>query len=715
MSTKRIVFLLCALALVAAACSDDSADEPTTSAPPATTTPATTGASPTTTPEISPTLPLETVTRIVLDDDTGQPVEVEEPASPPSTYEALLDAGVEAGLWGRLEGLELLLAHAVGAVPSDSVPGAEYLQVREFSHLLREANALSMSDEVDQGELENIRRYYEMAVPPPEAIEALVASAPEPEAHGAYRMPTAYGPQCAPIDPADFSDWAVVEGCYLLWTGTAAGATVRVLYPAWYDTHPELSGVAVTTGQAAVLSLETFSDWAPVGDVDIVFSATNTADIYDPVDGSVTHALANDDATWGQASRSGACPVSVFPAGIGPGFENTIAHEVWHCVQRESGYPRGITASWIEEGGAQYFANQVFPEIAWFSTFDAASNTTSLFDMSHEAWVWWQFLGNREGPEGVADLQKQMIDAGDGGRAGMVGRRLEFQSFVIDLVAGTIAWPAGTLPGARTVVPSLRTVSSSSAGEELELPTSGFVAARYVIEYDQQLHVRATDASHADVDLAMVENSDKTDPLAWRGVLQEVRSKCGASAYYIIAATAEAPPATAGVITIDAVAEDVCDPCIHGTWSLDLSRFEGLVKGFIGATPGTAIPDGADFQISGGAYYVAFGDQGTMQEHQDGLTITSSFQGVSLDTVINSYGLRSYTADGDTLELDAFWEFDGEVTTADFTRRADAWTILGSGSYECNDDRLIVTISDGTIEWDRVDRILEPPPLPGDD
>jgi hypothetical protein len=180
----------------------------------------------------------------------------------------------------------------------------------------------------------------------------------------------------------------------------------------------------------------------------------------------------------------------------------------------------------------------------------------------------------------------------------------------------------------------------------------------------------------------------------------------------VVAATTETPQSgITSKISIDEVEEAVCDPCVLGTWSLDLQSFENLIL----ENAGGAMPPGTDFTISGGAYYVAFDDEGKIQEQRDGLTITTSAEGYSLDITIDSFGNGEYTADGEKMGItnlvDLFVNVDvGGLGGAAFDG-SDLGAVAGSGTYVCNEDDVEITIPEGTVRWVRVDKILEPPQL----
>jgi len=695
----RFTALLAVLVLVIAACSsDEPAADPTTSVAP-TTTPV---SSTTTEPEPEPDPLATTVTTHEVDPESGDLVEIEETTGP-RTYDALLDAGIEAGLWDELTGLELLLGNAVGAVPTDEVPGASFLLTREFTDLLHRAHAHSLSGEYSEEELAGIRHWYEMAVPNAEAMEMLETTSQNMSIN-AFRSTSVQTTDCAPIDADDFSSWGVVEGCYRMLAESVQGVTVRVFYPAWYDDDATNGGIPLSGLQSLVRSIDTFAGFGTVGDVDMIFSLVDTEESDETV------GIANDDATWGEASRGGPCPITVFPLGFDGDFENTVAHEVWHCVQREMGFPRGTEpgTAWIVEGGAQYFANVVFPVTSFFSSFASDSKTTPLFDMDYGAWVWWQFLANREGNREVAQMHLAMNDAGDGGRAAMNGRGEQFQRFVIELIAGKIDGPVSLPPVSSVNQPGHR-VSENDAGKELDLATGGFIAARHAIRYDKELRIFESNTSSSDIRLAMVKWSNRTSPDEWKEVFPEVRSECRRDTWYLVAATTETDASTTGQVTIDRIEKAVCDPCVLGTWSLDLQTFEDLIRANVGSA------GGADLKFTGGAYYVAFDIEGKITEQRDNLTITATSQGQSLDMIIRSFGTGEYTADGENMTMTNLVDLFTEVDIGGFASGIDATdfaAVSGAGTYVCTDDDVTVTIPEGTVRWVRVDRILEPPPLP---
>lgn len=724
MGARRFWATTITAGLVLAACGGGSGTE-TVTEPGATTTvagsPSTaepdggTPAAPTTTAWGTPptTTPRDPFVTVTFDPEAEEYVEVEAAEPGPATYEEVLDAGVDAGIWDEVEGLTRLLGFVYGEVPGEQVPGAAEVLTGEITGLLERAHELSLSGEHAEDDLAGLRRRYELAIPPADVMEQLIATA-LPQAAPAGRSFVRQAVGCAPVDPADFSGWAVIEGCYAVYEGQAGGATVRVFFPAWYG-ESDLADLPVLAFEALVASANTYSAFAPVGDMDLIFSLVDTTDS----DGTL--GVASHDANWGVATTGGPCPITVFPSSFGAAdaFQQTVAHEAWHCVQRESGYPDGVASghAWYIEGGAEYFSNVVYPdandEHGWLERFDSRSLRRSLLDMKYEAWIWWQFLANRTSPGAVADLQLQIMRAGDGGAGIMAGYGELFQRFVVEYIAGTIRDANGAnLPEAGSVLSPTRTVGRSDAGKELSFPAEPFVAARYVIKYDQQLRVLESDITESVGEVAMVENKDRRDPDAWTGVHPEVRSTCEKPVLFILVATTHEGSHTAR-IKVDEVELAVCDPCLIGTWDLDLPTFKSMLLAGMASQGG--VPPGVDFDLSG-HYYMSLDDQGAMTEQRDGLTITAGAQGFSFDIVIDAMASGDYTADGERIAVMNVVDQYVNVRTSlpgagNFDFSQEGGVLSGGGTYECRRDDMTVTI-DGfdPVRWVRVDKILEPPP-----
>ncbi len=690
------------------------------------------------------TLPRGTTTEFAVDPNTGELIEVEVEAPGPATFTEVVDAGIEAGLWDEVQGLTRVLGYAVGAISPERVPGADEVLTGELNDLLRRADALVLGGDHTDDELADLRRWYHLAVPSDDVISMLVNSATNPEAsagdqhggdvpvasdHTSLLLASSAGSQqglrallvrqvqgCVAVDPDDFSGWAVIEGCYEMFEDVVEGVTLRVLYPAWYRDDPTLATYPLLAREALAKSVSTYSSLGELGDMTVVFS---------PVDTTESHgrgAVAGVDSQWQTATIATGCPITVFPGALktdGP-FQQIIAHEAWHCVQHYSGFPQGVVfgTAWYHEGGAEYFSNVVYPDVnrehGWLWDFDWDSRTKPLFSMSYETWIWWQFLANRESPKAVADLHLQMVQAGDGGKSAMIGYGPIFQRFVVEFVAGTIRDADGTkIPGAQNLNQPVPWVTKDDVGKVYEFEVQPFVAARFALKYSKELRVFESDQTSTDGEVAMAEWDSRVDPDNWRHVYPEVRSDCDNWTAYVFAVTTQQGTHKAEV-KIDGIEEASCDPCVLGTWDLDLGTFEAMLTSAM-AADGEAMPPGTSFEF-GGHYYTSFDDQGVMREQRDGLVITIGSAEGSFGLTIDSFAEGRYTADGERLLTSDVVEFYSTVTTgipgfggASF---AEGSSLIagGAGDYECRRDDMTLTI-DGyeSVRLLRVDKILAPP------
>lgn len=699
-------------------------------------------------PTVSPptTVPRQSVTELVVDPESGNVIEQTIPAPGPTTFNEVVDYGIDAGLWNEIEGLERVLGYAVGAVPSDQVPGVGEVLTGELTEVLSRSNSMALSGEYTDEQLAGLRRWYELAVPSAESIAMLVDSSTVVQALGSDgdRLEVALSSQrvfaerglatgepqgvrsrssiqpagCVPINPEEFGEWAVVEGCYAMYEDVVEGATIRVLYPVWYSDDPALADYPLITREALMRSVSTYSAFGEIGDITVVFSLAATAE------SESTPAWAGVDSQFGTATIADGCPVTVFPDALtledADKYRQVIAHEAWHCTQHYSGFPQGVPSgtAWFREGGAEYFSNVVYPDVnrEYYSlgAFDDRSRTEPLFDLSYEASVWWQFLANRESSRAIADLHVRMNDDGDGGRSAMVGYGPAFQRFVVEYVAGTIRDTSGAMvPAARRLNKPNKVVAKGDVGKVVEISAQPFVAVRYAIGYDKELRVFESDQTSTDGELAMVEWGAHTQPDAWKQVFPEVRSKCKDKTYYAVVATTEKGEHKAK-IQIDRIEEASCDPCVLGSWELDLDTFGAMLRSAMGAEGG-ALPAGAFFDFSG-HYYTSLDEQGVMREQRDDLVVTAGTADGSLSFTIDSFAEGSYTADGERMTVSDVVEAYANVTASvpgfGGSTFAQGSSVMGggSGTYACRADDMTVTMeSMEPVRFVRIDKILSPP------
>jgi hypothetical protein len=131
------------------------------------------------------------------------------------------------------------------------------------------------------------------------------------------------------------------------------------------------------------------------------------------------------DADLVEALSDESCSVFIYPASLGDtvaGFQQVIAHELFHCFQAFNFDVRGSylaypASAWWVEGSATYFSNVAYPAVnlEWEHTgeFDSRSRTVALTQMSYEATFFFQHLGNTIGNKAIIGLLDTLPVGGD--------------------------------------------------------------------------------------------------------------------------------------------------------------------------------------------------------------------------------------------------------------------------------------------------------------
>lgn len=728
MRSIRTLVLVVVLATVAA-CStgDDEAgtDEATTPSEVATAPSSTTeeqaapgGTEP---PDDQPAAPATTLPRstrgLVTVDEDGTIVEDEVEDPGPTSFDEVVDAGIEAGIWDELEGVTRVLGWVLGQVPDDQVPGVAEVVYPGVDEVLDRANALAMTDAHSEEELEILRSYYEVFAPPPEALDSAPVATPSgfasPQGFSGMR-PGAATSGCAPVDPSDWDQDVVFASCYDVLEDEVDGAALRVFVPRSFADDPIALNLGPVALGALAASVSAYRDLGTVGDMDLILTDVQMSEA-NGVAGTATVT-----AQWGTETVAG-CPISILGNAWGASpeaFEQIVAHEAWHCVQHYDGYPMAVPSgtAWYREGGADFFSNVVYPshDYEWRSIdrFDHRSTIRPLHELSYDAWMWWQYLANQRGALYVADLHRSMMAAGTND----IGLSPEFDevfhNFIVEFVAGALKDQDGkALPRARRFLTDFADVAEDDAGRRIDMESKQYVGSKFHLAYAQELRVFQSDATATGGRYSSAEWPKRLSLPEWQGVAPEVRSECDDRSRYAFVGTSFASDQTF-TVQIDEVQEAACDPCVLGTWSLRLDTFRSMIENAM-AAQGGAIPGGVNWSL-GGAYFLQFVDQEVVREQRDALEIMFGMDGVgAFSTTIDSFAAGTYSADGERLTVNDLVESYNQVTTSlpfggtySFPSAIDQ----GAGGYVCDEDTLTVTV-DGfdPVVWDRVDKILEPP------
>ncbi len=188
-------------------------------------------------------------------------------------------------------------------------------------------------------------------------------------------------------------------------------------------------------------------------------------------------------------SAQGECAVRMFsvatdnfPYGGAPLFQQTVAHELFHCVQYAT-YPKETdleSSVWWLEATAELASHLVYPlpqrmqAIAW--GFEKLTKTRPLTQLTYEAVVFMDWLYGRD-PSKLFELMAAMPDEDDGEEAqqraflGFIGEE-DLQQFARDWVDGKIPMPSGGMLAAPKPPPT-----SLQVEDDTEMTLNGPVLA----------------------------------------------------------------------------------------------------------------------------------------------------------------------------------------------------------------------------------------------
>lgn len=196
-----------------------------------------------------------------------------------------------------------------------------------------------------------------------------------------------------------------------------------------------------------------------IGRFEIVDTSILVADDLPPDE--TAEAMGGIAAITNYAGDPGECQVTFYA--LGPGADRSyaaavVAHEIFHCVQRSTFDPRilenlhtGRGPAWWLEGSADWFASMAVPEPAYFQRraddFDAASADTPLTRMSYETLVFFLWLADRRGDEGVMPFLASLSqEAGEAAQQAALAAAMpdeDWLAFARDYLDGRIHRPAG--------------------------------------------------------------------------------------------------------------------------------------------------------------------------------------------------------------------------------------------------------------------------------
>ncbi|TAK13298.1 MAG: hypothetical protein EPO32_05780 [Anaerolineae bacterium] len=590
------------------------------------------------------------------------PTAIPEPL--PSGYMALLQEKMASGDWTREEGLVTLLKVFAGEIQASEANLGEGVQETEGTGILTLASGY-LDTGTDPAVKEEIIRLLSLLVPSQAALDQY--SIPESEANrrGAGLAAPARQDEeaCNLLWEDGFPDARTpVYPCFKHGDRVIDGHLYRVYYPlAWHGDHSRDEFYDATLA-AVELSIDKYNDYGSVFPIYFVFSIL--PDERDTADMTI---YASTDTRWfkqrperpeTEGPDTEACPVIINPAAMALGiaaFKQTIAHEIFHCFQawnleRQFNGP-GEDSWWWGDGTAEYFSNLVYPstdaEYDFADSFNWMSQTDPLTTMSYENFVFFQFLGNTIGEEGVIALLRTLPTTP--GRAAQLaalaavpGMEETFEAFVRSVLDQTLMDSSGRLMHLKLPLDANDVVRFSDIGIR-DFSAEPFVFARYIVIFDSEKSFAVETLS-----VGVGRSSWRAGATmgGWAPLPTPVTGGCEDLPYLMYVITTTPAAVRTESLAATSVTEAPCDECLLGRWEATNGSVLAYMQSII-AAGGEDVPT---VESATGVMFLQFGSSGTGAGGYENLKIHETGVGGNANTEVfvtfEGFSSGPYTADG---------------------------------------------------------------------
>lgn len=581
----------------------------------------------------------------------------------PAGFTDLLDEKVAAGEWTREEGLVTLLKLFADEIKVSQAGLGDGVLETEGAGVLELAIEYLQTG-TDEAVKAEITRLLNVLIPSQAALDKYSIPEDQVSQHlpGSAALAQAEE-ECANLWAAGFPDSRDPSfRCFMHGEAVAAGQRYRVYYPLAWREDARLTAVYEGTLDAAVSSINTYQAYGTVRPIYFVFTPRADAD-------NPTSTLAV--AAW-EAFRAGeACPVIIYPMVFTltrPQFQQTIAHEVFHCFEawnlRDQGIGAGYDSSkWWVEGAAEYFSNLVYPSVNYEYRFADSlsnrSNTRPVTAMTYQNFAFFQFLGNQLGPAGVIAFLRQMpVTPGVDQQLAALSAvpRIEdlWEGFARALFDRTLLDSDGSvanIPGSYT-----NQFTLNGAGS-VTMSGGPFVLARYQLVFGGEKEFVVTETT-AGAGRSAARPSGVVAP--WQP-LPATLGDCSNRAYLVYTLTTTVGAERVHTVTVPSVTDLACDRCVVGTWQSTPESVLGYFQSILAQTRGGS--ESVDVAEVSGAMVAEFRQDGTASFGYDNLVVHQ---------VLSAVGVLG----GPAMQTDIFISFNGTTTG---TYRADGTNITGSG------------------------------------
>lgn len=539
-----------------------------------------------------------------LDEGTLTPFDGEPP--PPEGVVDAMAERVASGEWTTEQALITNLKLFAGELRLDQVYEVAPESLEGFG-LVLEASRYAASGP-DAAARAEIVRLLGILLPPSDRLKEYAA--PEPTAGGGRSGLAILPPlqeDCEKLYAKGFPPGSGIK-CLLYKQSGIGGQTVTTYYPlvALPLEYAEAAHQAVLTSWSTFSALKGGLSSPTMGSVDLVFVLLPYVEA--PSVLALVPSLAPDPT----------CKITVFLGAIqaneksksGPNdygrFQQTVAHEVFHCYQQwnfPDHFPNQADSSdwgvqdWWGEGTAEYFSNVAFPTVndEWgrIPGFDFKSASKSLVELSYNNTVFFQYMANTLTNDGLLKLLHGLPYSGnEQDQAAALSKWPDidqhFHDFGRAFFDGQIKDSSGALlPSGPPVVLDDDYLSIFESQIRL-MEARPFVLKRVAVFFPQGHRYSISAVTKGSLPGLDAVRRGAAAGFPWAEWPPQLAAGCKDAVYLMLmTSTAPSPSGTFAVeLTLTRDEPVVCDACLAGQWRLLHESLADYLAAPFAGTPG---------------------------------------------------------------------------------------------------------------------------------
>lgn len=603
----------------------------------------------------------------------------------------LIDAGIEAGVWTEIEAVRAIISVLLGERPPESIVGFDDVVHPSLGGLLDRAVVLLDDPSVDAEQRDDLARLTAFFLAPDGADGPEGLRRPHGFA-GAPRVQTGCG------IGSSVSEDGLFQAEY---TGRRYCSEERDGDTIYYPVAMRDEGAVWE--QAAERFFEIIEQ-ARTGYLDLVATEMPPVKFLisprpDPTGIAAAHVVSRT----GESTCRGAIFATDSFMAQDVELDNTMAHELFHCVQGEwEGTFPSAGEDFVEEAGASYFAYKLLGQCAPGDAsrgpaLDQHTANRSLLEASYDAWFFWAYL-DEHGKLGASQI-------GQLHRAFKAGTPIDeaLRSFVPDIDRTMNEFYVRMMgPGLACGFQGWQTTGQRDITDvgPVEFADAPWQGTRYEVTYPAKRYF-AQVAGDA-LPIGMAEPGRSPSEAAWVDVEPVIRTECDdEESWYVVLATA-GPAASAApdrALEVTERQDPQCDPCPIGSWAFDVADMSAFFESFA--------PPGQDVDITiGGTWTLQFGaptGSSTVVSDSQNTVITFSNSLGGFESTVTGGGQGQWTGNGSNLSVS---NYTSTGTASLFGVSSTSTSTDSAGAaYTCEGDVMTITLQEQQIGLTRIDPV----------